>query len=202
MITSPDIINLITFGESQLVEFKSSFDRETIETLVAFANAGGGTVLIGVADNGSVKGVTVGKETLNEWLGQVKSSTSPSIIPDLESIAVDGKVIVIIRVGEYPVKPVNTKGKYFKRTASSNHQLTLSEITDMYMQSLQLSWDAYEAPKENLGSLSLTNVEAFVESVNKHGRFNLDNSPLLALEKLKFIANNNLVCIGLKVHSN
>lgn len=42
----------IASGESQTVEFKSSFDREAIESIVAFANAGGGTVLIGVADNG------------------------------------------------------------------------------------------------------------------------------------------------------
>lgn len=47
-----DILNLITFGESQTMEFKSSFDREAIETVVAFANAGGGNVMIGVADNG------------------------------------------------------------------------------------------------------------------------------------------------------
>ncbi len=35
-------------GESQAVEFKTSFGREAIETLVAFANAQGGTVMIGV----------------------------------------------------------------------------------------------------------------------------------------------------------
>jgi len=58
------------------VEFKTSFGRETIETLVAFANARGGRVLIGVADDGFVRGTTVGKETLNDWLGQVKSATS------------------------------------------------------------------------------------------------------------------------------
>ncbi len=191
MIYLNKISELIRVGESQTIEFKSSFDRETVESLVAFANTSGGTVLIGVADDGSVKGVTVGKGTLNEWLGQVKSSTSPSIIPDLESVVVDNKTVVIIRVGEYPVKPVNTKGKYFKRIASSNHQLGLSEITDMYMQSLQLSWDAYEASKENLDVLSIAKIEEFIESVNKHGRFTLDNSPLLALEKLKLITNNH-----------
>ncbi len=191
MIFASDMMSLLHDGESQTVEFKSSFDCETIETLVAFANAQGGTVLIGIADDSSVKGVTIGKETLNEWLGQIKSSTSPSIIPDLELVNAGGKTVVIIRVGEYPVKLVNTKGKYFKRTASSNHQLGLSEITDMYMQSLQLSWDAYEAPKESLDALSVGKIESFIESVNKHGRFTLDNSPLLALDKLKLIANNH-----------
>ncbi|MCK4507932.1 MAG: putative DNA binding domain-containing protein, partial [Desulfuromonadales bacterium] len=73
MVTTEEIQNLIKSGESHVVEFKTSFGRETIETLVAFANAQGGTVFVGVADDGSIKGATVGKETLNEWLGQVKS---------------------------------------------------------------------------------------------------------------------------------
>lgn len=46
------IAALIAEGESQTVEFKTSFERETIETLVAFANTRGGRVLVGVADNG------------------------------------------------------------------------------------------------------------------------------------------------------
>ena len=32
-------------GESQTLEFKTSFDKTTVESLVAFANAQGGTVL-------------------------------------------------------------------------------------------------------------------------------------------------------------
>lgn len=140
MVTVIDINRLLESGESQTVEFKTSFGRETIETLVAFANAQGGSVLVGVAYDALVKGVTLGKETLNDWLGQIKSATSPSIIPDIDAVMMGGKNVV---TDEYPVKPVNTKGKYFKRIATSNHQLTLSEITDLYMQSLQLSWDSY-----------------------------------------------------------
>ncbi len=64
-----DIAELIAAGESQTVEFKTSFDRETIETLVAFANAQGGRVLIGVTDRGAIAGVTIGKETLNQNQG-------------------------------------------------------------------------------------------------------------------------------------
>ncbi|MDO3377823.1 AlbA family DNA-binding domain-containing protein [Geoalkalibacter halelectricus] len=43
------IDKLLESGESQTVEFKTSFGREVIETLVAFANAQGGTVLVGIA---------------------------------------------------------------------------------------------------------------------------------------------------------
>jgi len=190
MISVDNIGSFLYAGESQTLEFKSSFDKETVETLVAFANANGGMVLIGVADDGAVKGVTLGKETLNEWLGQIKSSTSPSIIPDIEAVAVEKKTVVAIRIDEYPVKPVNTRGKYYKRVATSNHQLTLSEITDLHMQSLQLSWDSYEAPRQSLDALSVAKIEKFIDQVNQGGRFSLDNSPLLALEKLKYVVNS------------
>jgi len=101
MFASTDNISeLIRIGESLTLEYKSSFDRKSIETLVAFANANGGTVLVGVEDNGTVLGVSLGKETLNKWLGQVKSSTSPSIIPDIEAFDIDGRTVVAIRISE------------------------------------------------------------------------------------------------------
>jgi ATP-dependent DNA helicase RecG len=189
-VTGRDVQSLIALGESQTLEFKTSFERETIETLVAFANARGGVVIVGVADDGAVKGVALGKETLNNWLGQIKSATSPSIIPDIAASEIGGKTVVLLSVDEYPVKPVHTKGKYFKRVAASNHQLALSEITDLDMQSLQLSWDAYEAPRQSLDALSWIKIEKFIEQVNLGGRFSLDSSPLLAREKLKYIANS------------
>jgi ATP-dependent DNA helicase RecG len=178
---------MLAAGESQTVEFKTSFDKATLETLVAFANTKGGSVLVGVNDKASVVGVSVGKETLNEWLGQIKSATSPSLVPDFELIQVNEKTVVIIRMGEFPVKPVNTRGRYFKRIASSNHQSGLGDIANFYMQSLQLSWDAHPALHENLDGLSVPKINKFIKLVNASGRFALDDDPLAALEKFKYI---------------
>jgi len=46
-------------GENLHVEFKSSFNKEVIETLVAFSNAKGGKVFIGVNDKGNIPSVDV-----------------------------------------------------------------------------------------------------------------------------------------------
>lgn len=50
-------------NESERIEFKTSFNDDVIISLVAFANNKGGTVYIGIADDGDVKGVKIGKET-------------------------------------------------------------------------------------------------------------------------------------------
>ena len=55
---------------------------------------------------------------------------------------------MIIKVDEFPVKPVNFKGGYFKRVKNSNHQMNLTEISNLYLHFLQLSWDAY--PDQNI----------------------------------------------------
>ena len=47
--------------ESETVEFKKSFDKETIETVSAFANTVGGSVYIGVSDKADIRGVLLNK---------------------------------------------------------------------------------------------------------------------------------------------
>jgi len=187
-----NIQQLVLQGESQTLEFKTSFDRASIETLVAFANTEGGTLLIGVSDAGSVSGITLGKEILNEWLGQIKSATNPALIPDTAAHTEQGKTVVAIRMGEFPVKPVNTRGRYYKRVASSNHQLVLGEISDLYLQSLQLSWDAYEAQGYTTAQLDPAKIQRFIRLVNQHGRFALDEADALgALQKLNYLKNGH-----------
>lgn len=73
------LIRQLIQRENEELEFKTSFGRETIETPVAFANAKGGSVLVGVSSTEKV-GVSVSVERIN----QVKAVTSPSVVPDIE----------------------------------------------------------------------------------------------------------------------
>lgn len=67
--------------EDQFTEFKSSFTDTVIESLTAFANSKGGCVFIGVDDDAEpVKGFTLGNESLQKWVNEVKNKTQPSII--------------------------------------------------------------------------------------------------------------------------
>ncbi|MEZ5001122.1 MAG: ATP-binding protein [Bacteroidales bacterium] len=61
---STDLQLLIRQGEHQRLDFKYciSDSRKIAKTLSAFANTDGGTLLIGVRDNGSIAGVTSEEE--------------------------------------------------------------------------------------------------------------------------------------------
>ncbi len=174
------------YKETQYMEFKPKFNEDVVETLVAFANTKGGRVLVGVDDNRKpLKNFTIGKESLQNWINEVKNKTQPQIIPDVELVDYDGVDVVEFRVQEYPVKPVACRGKYYKRVENSNHLLSLTEIADVYLQSMQYSWDAYSAKKHSYSDLDEKKIQKFIDKVNSVGRFSLEGTPKECLVKLK-----------------
>jgi ATP-dependent DNA helicase RecG len=73
--------------ENQVLEVKSGFNGEVIESLTVFANARGGRILVGVNNDGNpVKGFRIGNESVQKWLNEIKNKTEPSIIPDVEVV--------------------------------------------------------------------------------------------------------------------
>ena len=56
---------LIQTGEGYHLEFKESLDKSLIEEVCAFANSSGGKVLLGVSDDGEIKGVKTDNNILS-----------------------------------------------------------------------------------------------------------------------------------------
>lgn len=154
-----DIPHILTKGESDVIEFKTSFNEDVIESLVAFANTKGGAVFIGITDNAEVKGVMVETETLQKWTNEIRTKTQPGLVPIISVIEFHGKHIVRLFINEFPVKPVSCKGRFFKRLANSNYQLSALEISNLSMQSLQVSWDSYPAYNKSLDSIDFEKVQ-------------------------------------------
>ena len=78
MMDELNIKAILKSGASQTIEFKTSFGWETIESLVAFGNAQGGMVLVGVADDGSVRGTTLAGRL--SMTGSDRSSRVPVLL--------------------------------------------------------------------------------------------------------------------------
>jgi ATP-dependent DNA helicase RecG len=179
--------------EDSTTEFKSSFSDATIESLVAFANTKGGRILIGMDSKAKpIKGFTIGDESIQNWINEIKNKTQPSLIPDADFITIEDTVIVQLSINEFPIKPVSYKGRYFKRIKNSNHQLTTNEISELHLQSLQLSWDSYPYLDGYFDDLNKAKISQFIKRINNGGRFVLPKDPFNALFILKLIKKDSV----------
>ena len=79
-------------GENSYIEFKEEEikAKELAEEIVAFSNSEGGMILIGVDDEGNIKGVKDDK--IEETVMNIcRNNCIPHIIPLYENIEVEGK---------------------------------------------------------------------------------------------------------------
>ena len=188
----PSIKELIEIGENQTIEFKTSFQKEVISSVVAFANAKGGKVLIGISDKCEILGVEIKKETLKNWINQIKLNTQPTILVDIEEIEIENKKIAIIDIKEYPMKPISYKNRYYKRIKNSNHLMSLDEIANMHLQSINASWDYYIDERHNFSDISQENIDYFIKKVENNLNKSFDDDPMSTLRKYELIKEDKL----------
>src|SRR5438445_3714703 len=98
---------LIIGGESATLDFKKTItSREKIaRTMVSFANNRGGRLLIGVADDGAIKGVKSEEEEKYMILQAAHFYCRPQLEPHFEEISVDEKIVVVVEIKESDAKP-------------------------------------------------------------------------------------------------
>ncbi len=98
---------MIAQGGGAKLEFKR--DNERAETfakeIVAFANMNGGTILIGVEDDGHVSGTQRGN--LQEWLMDtvIGRHVHPHIEPGYEIFDIEGKSVAVVQIPQGNSKP-------------------------------------------------------------------------------------------------
>lgn len=189
-----ELRKLIDRGESETVEFKTSFDKEVVETSGAFTNTKGGVILIGVSDRAEIKGIRIGRKTLKDWANRISQSTEPSIIPEVELVEIEGKSVVIIQIKEFPIKPISVKGRYFRRVGNSNRIMPMQEIAEMHIHSAGMSWDKLPARDASVGDIDLEMVKRYIKRANETGRRKIgdDEDPSQVLEKLELIKEGQL----------
>ena len=119
--------DLLALGEGSTVEFKRSLRSDPGREICAFANASGGVILLGVDDDGTVRGV----ERHNRLKSQVQSiarSADPPVSVELESM---GDVLAI-SVPAQRGKPYSFGGKFFIRDGASSQQMSRDEIREFF----------------------------------------------------------------------
>lgn len=169
-LTTVKLLEIIGAGESEIVEFKESFGDETLETIGAFSNTRGGTLLIGVKDSGEVCGLQIGKKTIEDMANRIHEATDPRLHPSLSVIQHEKKNLIVVLVAAGTNAPVSIRGRYFRRSGRTNQRMSHEEIMQRMVASMGLSWDALVEPGTTLEDLDPERIDQFIQAVNKVGR--------------------------------
>ena len=108
-----DLHNLILTGEGSYLEFKHKVPtvEKISREIAAFANTGGGTILVGVEDNGTIIGVKQYFEEEYLLMQAAYGQCVPAVPVQIELMHDGPNDIMIVRVPEAEKKPVYVKNK-------------------------------------------------------------------------------------------
>ena len=177
--------------ESETIEFKSSFNKEVIESIVAFSNTRGGKIVLGYNNKNEITGISLSNESIPQWINEIKQSTQPAIFPDFNVVKIGNKKVVEIIVDEFPLKPVSYKNRYLSRKQNSNHLLSIDEITELRFISLNYSFDSFTV-ETTFNELDADAISFFSKRISESGRYHSSKDIREDFIKLGLIVNNKL----------
>ena len=159
--------------ESQHIEFKQKWNDEYLKWICAFANTDGGTLYIGVKDNGDICGLP-NIHQLSEDIPN-KILHSMGLICDVKSHSRDGKDYLEISVEKY-LNPVSYHGKYYKRSGSTTQEVTGYELDKMILAVQGRTWDS--VPVTHVGPEDLDELAFQIFKQKALQRHRLSNEDL------------------------
>lgn len=130
---SQELKSIIGQGVSQHLEFKTGAPNVKVlaREVCAFANSGGGTIALGIADDGKVRGVSNYKYKIETIQSRLVKAISPTIGISLTPIEVEGKTVLLIDVPESFNRPYTFEGKVFKRVGDKTVTANGLDIKDI-----------------------------------------------------------------------
>lgn len=155
----------MVFSENERIELKISVTDDICKEVIAFANTNGGTLYIGVADNGDVIGV----QDADEVTLQINNKIRDSVKPDLtmfvryEQQEIDGKEILAVTVQKGTGRPYYLASKglrpggVFVRNGSASDPATDTAIRRMIKET---DGDSFEDMRSLEQSLSFDAARA------------------------------------------
>lgn len=114
--------------ENQTTEFKREYTPNVIKTIIAFANTGGGTIYLGVADDGTATGVEDMDGTMLRISNVIRDSVKPDVtlFVDYQQEQMEGVPVLLISVQKGTSSPyylaskgIRPEGVYVRQEASS-----------------------------------------------------------------------------------
>ena len=176
--------------EDQHTEFKRLWKDEFFRELSAFANSQGGTLYIGVEDDGTIVGVKDAKSLLQDMPNKIKNNLGFLANVDLKNE--DGKEYIAVQVTPQE-NAISHEGKYYIRSGSTAQELRGPQLASFLMQKAKLHWDALPRPEAKLSDLDDEAWNYFITTALENKRLNKSaqtESQETVLRKLNLMTEN------------
>lgn len=177
--------------ESQIIEFKESWRDEHIKSICAFANSKGGTLIIGIKDNGDVKGINDSKKLLEDIPNKVVQLLGITV--EIVSKRKKGKDIVEIHVPHNQV-PVSYHGRFYIRSGSTVQELQGRKLRDFILRKDNVCWDSSVIQDASFDDLDERLIRYFINKAIEKNRLPADaklSDSFQVLQKLNLINSRN-----------
>jgi ATP-dependent DNA helicase RecG len=158
-----ELRELINQGEGHHLEFKREEEKnpDFAKTIVAFANADGGKILIGVADDGEIIGVNNSDETMCRLDDIAYQKCNPPITILQELSWIEKKQVIIITVAKGIQRPYMTGGKFYIRSSNRVREATREEILRLFQRNESIFYDELPVGQASLSDLDMKKAEEF-----------------------------------------
>lgn len=165
------IHDLIKQGENQQLDFKFEIadSKKIARTLSAFANTDGGTLLIGVKDNGSITGINSAEE-YHMLEAAANMYCRPEINFKAKEWNIDGKRILEVHIPKDPFVP------YLAPDQKGNYKAFI-RVDDQNILANYILLEVWKA-KKNKVEVSINYTQEYTilfELLNKHGQITLSS---------------------------
>ena len=170
--------------EHQTIEWKENWHDEYLKWICGYANAQGGTLIIGKDDKGKTVGIDNSKKLLKDIPDKITSTMG--IISDVNLFSEDGLECIEIIVEKYP-SLISYRGKYYYRSGSTMRTIEGVELERMFSKSMGRTWDAIPIPKVTAYDLRHDAIDYFKKKAVTKGRLtpeDVDVSNKVLLENL------------------
>lgn len=154
--------------ETQNTEYKRLWKDEYLRYISGFANANGGTLYIGIDDNGNIVGVDNARYLLENLPNKAVQATG--IVPEINLLNESGKEYLAIQV-KPSEQPVSCNGKFYQRSGSTLQELNGTALTEFLTSRIpQTEWDSRICKDADMSDIDAEAVRYFIRHAIASGR--------------------------------
>ncbi|MDI9589018.1 MAG: ATP-binding protein [Acidobacteriota bacterium] len=198
--------NLRTLGkDDQTIEVKSGVGKSVLESLSAFANTGGGTIIVGLSEQEGFQLIeNFDAQKSVEQLRARGTQITPPVRPTITVVPFEGGEVVVAEIDGFPSQDrpayITERGIYggsYQRVGDADVRLTQYEVDRIREEQTQPHWDEYAVPDTSINDLSKEALQSFSSKAKQQRPRTFADGDTTAFQRLRVLREGKLTLAAL-----